>query len=212
MALPPPPADGQLNVPLSAIIEAVLDEAERRPVSLGTLIDRTEDRGYGLLLMMLGLPMLLPFLPPGSSTIVGPIYVLFAIQMLRGAAHPWIPRRFRTWVLARGTVAALRRRGLPIVRTVERLSRPRGLWVSERVMLRAVGIMVLLMGLVLLSPLPFLNTIPAISVMLIGMGLLNRDALFVLAGMTFGTIALGMIGLSAKAVLVLIERLKLPSP
>jgi hypothetical protein len=208
----PPPADDRTAVPLSVIIASVLDEAERRPVRLGDLIERTADRGYGLVLMMLGLPMLIPFLPPGSSTIVGPIYALFAVQMLRGAAHPWIPRRFRAWVLAPGTVALLRRRGLPIIRSLERLSRPRGLWVSERVMLRAVGVTILLMGLVLLSPLPFLNTIPAISVILIGMGLLNRDALFALAGMVVGAVSLGLIGLSAKAVFVLIERLRLPSP
>ncbi len=203
-----PPADGDLEEPLSAVLEAVLCEAETRPVRLGDLLERTADRGYGLLLLVLGLPMLIPFLPPGSSTLVGPIYAAFAVQMLSGATHPWVPGRFRKWVLARGTVAALRRRGLPVIRTIERLSRPRGLWVSDRVMLRAVGIMVLLMGLVLLSPLPFLNTLPAISVMLIGMGLLNRDAVFVLAGMAVGVTTLGLMGLSVQAILVLIERFR----
>jgi hypothetical protein len=195
------------EIPLSAVIEAVLNEADRRPVRLGDLIDRTADRGYGLLLMVLGLPMLVPFLPPGSSTLVGPIYAAFAVQMLRGSNRPWMPNRFRNAVLARRTVRTLRLRGLPLIRTVERFSRPRGLWVSERLMLRAVGVMVLLMGLILVSPLPFLNTLPAVSVMLIGMGLLNRDALFVLAGMAVGVASLGIIGLSAQAILVVIERL-----
>ena len=204
--------DGEKAVPLSAVIAAVLDEAEIRPVSLGDLIDRTADRGYGLLLLLLGLPMLIPFLPPGSSTIVGPVYAAFAIQMLTGVRRPWVPQRFRNRVMARSTVRALRNRGLPLIRKVERLSRPRGLWVSERVVLRAVGVMVLLMGIVLLSPLPFLNTLPALSVMLIGVGLLNRDALFVLAGMAVGLISLGLIGVSAHAILALIERVRSTSP
>jgi hypothetical protein len=212
MVVPDPRADGEEEIPLSAVIEAVLNEADRRPIRLGDLIDRTADRGYGLLLMVLGLPMLIPFLPPGSSTVVGPIYAAFAVQMLRGSNRPWIPNRFRNAVLARGTVKVLRLRGLPLIRAVERFSRPRGLWVSERIMLRAVGVMVLLMGLILVSPLPFLNTLPAVSVMLIGMGLLNRDALFVLAGMAVGAGSLGIIGLSAQAILVLIERLKSTAP
>jgi hypothetical protein len=194
------------------VIASVLDEAEIRPVSLGDLIDRTADRGYGLLLLLLGLPMLIPFLPPGSSTVVGPVYAAFAVQMLTGARHPWVPQRLRNRVMARSTIRALRGRGLPLIRLVERLSRPRGLWISERVVLRAVGVMVLLMGLVLLSPLPFLNTLPALSVMLIGVGLLNRDALFVTAGMAVGLISLGLIGLSAHAILTLIERLRSTSP
>jgi hypothetical protein len=212
MVTPRSPSGHAAEIPLSQVIEALLDEAARRPVRLGDLIDQTADRGYGLLLMILGLPMLIPFLPPGSSTLVGPLYAAFAVQMLAGAPRPWIPHRFRGWVLAAGTVSALRRRGLPVIRAFERLSRPRGLWVHERIMLRVVGVMVLLMGLVLLSPLPFMNTLPAIAVMLIGLGLLNRDAVFVVAGLTVGTASLALIGLSARALLVLIERLRTTRP
>jgi hypothetical protein len=203
-----PPDEHPRKVPLSAVLQAVLAEAALRPVRLGDLVDQTADRGFGLLLLVLGLPMLIPFLPPGSSTVVGPIYAAFAVQMLRGVPRPWVPRRFRDWVLSAGTVGALRARGVPIVRTIERFSRPRGLWVSEHVAVRAAGITVLLMGLVLLSPLPFLNTLPALSVMLIGVGLLNRDAVFMLAGIAVGVATLGLVGLSAGLILVLIERLR----
>ncbi|MGQ0571639.1 MAG: exopolysaccharide biosynthesis protein [Armatimonadota bacterium] len=200
--------EGEQELPLSAVIEAVLDEAKTRPISLGDLVDRTADRGFGLLLLVLGLPMLIPILPPGASTIVGPIYAAFAVQMLSGSTRPWIPRRLRDRVLEPGTVKALRERGVPLIRRAERFSRPRGVWLSEKVVLRLVGIMVFLMGLVLLSPLPFLNTLPAISVMLIGMGMLNRDAVFMGAGAVVGGISLGLIGFSAGLVLALFERLR----
>lgn len=196
------------EIPLSDVIEAVLREAGAEPLRLGDLIDRTAERGFGLLMLMLGLPMLIPVLPPGSSTIVGPIYAIFAVQMLRGARHPWVPARLRARTLSPKTVAALRARGLPMLRRAERFSRPRGLWLSERAALRLAGIVVFLMGVVLLSPLPFLNTLPAISVMLIGMGLLNRDAAFMLAGMAVGGVSLGLIGLSAALILVLLERVR----
>jgi len=197
-----------LEVPLSDVIEGLLLEAGAQPVTLGELIDRTAERGFGLLMLILGLPMLIPILPPGSSTIVGPIYAVFAVQMLRGARHPWVPGRLRDRVLSARTVAALRTRGLPIIRTAERFSRPRGLWLSEQVVVRLVGVMVFLMGVILLSPLPFLNTLPAVSVMLIGMGLLNHDAAFMLAGMVVGGISLGLVGLSVGLILVLLERVR----
>jgi hypothetical protein len=204
--------DRDKTLPLSAVIGAVLDEADTRPVRLGDLIDRTADRGYGLLLLLLGLPMLLPFLPPGSSTIVGPVYAAFALQMLAGARRPWVPAGLRNRVIAPSTVQVLRDRGLPLIRRLERLSRPRGQWIGEQVVLRTAGVMVLLMGLILVSPLPFLNTLPALSVMLIGIGLLNRDALFVTAGMAVGLISLGLIGISIHAILTLIERMRSGSP
>jgi hypothetical protein len=198
----------RLEVPLSEVIETVLREAGTQSITLGVLIDRTAERGFGLLMLILGVPMLIPILPPGSSTIVGPIYALFAVQMLRGSRHPWVPARLRSRALAPQTVAALRTRGVPMIRKVERLSRPRGIWVSERVVLALAGIMVFLMGAILLSPLPFLNTLPAVAVMLIGMGLLNRDAVFMAAGIVVGGVSVGLVGLSAGLILILLERLR----
>ncbi len=207
MATAPAEADNQ-EIPLSDVVEAVLREAGAQPLRLGELIDRTAERGFGLLMLLLGLPMLIPVLPPGSSTLVGPIYAIFAVQMIKGARHPWVPARLRDRMLSSQTVEALRTRGLPIIRTAERFSRPRGLWLSERVVLRLAGIVVFLMGVVLLSPLPFLNTLPAVSVMLIGMGLLNRDVAFMLAGMAVGGVSLGLVGLSAGLILILLERVR----
>ncbi|MDR7485569.1 MAG: exopolysaccharide biosynthesis protein [Armatimonadota bacterium] len=193
---------------LSALIETVLDEAQTRPVRFGELVDRTAERGYGLWMILLGLPMLIPVLPPGSSTVVGPIYAVFAVQMLLGQPRPWVPVRFRQMVLGAGAVRALRERGVPWIRRLERLSRPRWAVVPEKVVLRAAGVMVFLMGVILLSPLPFLNTLPAIAVMLIGMGLLNRDALFMLAGLGVGVVSLALAGLSAGLIVVMIQRLR----
>jgi hypothetical protein len=196
------------EIPLSAVLLAALADADRVPVRLGDLVDRTADRGFGLLLLVLGLPMLVPFLPPGSSTVVGPIYAVCAVQMLRGTPRPWMPRRFRDWVLSPAAARALRDRGVPIVRRLERLSRPRGLWVNERVAMRVAGVMVLLMGVVLLSPLPLLNTLPALAVMLIGVGLLNRDAVFMVAGLLAGATALALVGLSVGLIVTLLGRLR----
>jgi hypothetical protein len=203
-----PARESVQDVPLSQVVESVLTEAGAHPIKLGDLIDRTEERGFGLLMLILGLPMLIPVLPPGSSTIVGPIYAAFAVQMLLGATRPWIPQRLRERVLGAHTVEALRRRGVPIIRAAERLSRPRGIWLEERVSLRLAGIVVLLMGLILLSPLPFLNTLPAISVMLLGMSLLNRDAAFMVAGFLVAGISIGLIGVSAGLIFALVERLR----
>ena len=203
------PADeGAPELSLSALIESVLNDADSGSVRLGDLIDRTAERGFGVLLVILGTQMLIPFLPPGSSTIVGPIYAAFAVQMLRGARRPWVPQRFRDHVLSAQTVQALRRRGVPWIRRAERWSRPRGFWLGERLTLRVVGVMVFIMGIILLSPLPFLNTLPAISVMLLGTALINQDLLFMVAGVMTGGISIGLIGLSAGVIFELIARVR----
>jgi hypothetical protein len=158
-------------------------------------------------MLILGLPMLIPLLPPGSSTVVGPIYAIFAVQMLAGSRTPWVPARFRNRCLSTETIRALRERGVPLIRAAERLSRPRGFWLGERLTLRLIGVVVLLMGVILVSPLPFLNTLPAVSVMLLGMALINRDSIFMLAGIALGGIAVGLVGVSAGVIVTVITRL-----
>jgi hypothetical protein len=195
------------HLSLSALIESVLADATTRPCSIGEIIERTGERAFGLLMLVLGLPMLIPFLPPGSSTIVGPVYAIFAVQMLSGARTPWLPARFRDRCLSTETIRALRQRGLPVIRAAERLSRPRGFWLGERLTLRIVGVVVLLMGIILLSPLPFLNTLPAVAVMTLGMALINRDSVFMLAGIALGGLAVGLVGVSAGVIVAVIARI-----
>jgi hypothetical protein len=193
---------------LSDVIDAVLREAGERSLTLGDLVACTGERGFGLMMVILGLPMLIPILPPGSSTIVGPIYAVFAVQMLRGARHPWLPRRLRDRVLSASAVRALRQRGVPMIRAAERWSRPRGVWFAEHLVLRLVGGMVLAMGLILLGPFPFLNTPPAVSVMLMGIALLNNDILFLLIGFLVGGASIGVLGLSVELIIAIFRRVR----
>jgi hypothetical protein len=193
---------------LSSILEAALHRAGDAPLRLGDLLDQTAERGFGLLMLLLGLPMLIPVLPPGSSTVVGPIYAVFAIQMLRGSGRPWLPAPLRDRVLSPRAVQLLRDRGLPMVRAVERWSRPRGFWPGERVGVRIVAVATLLMGLILLGPFPFLNTPPAVAVMLLGVALLNRDVVFLLAGLAVAAASLGILLVTVGLLVSLIAALR----
>ncbi|TMI99848.1 MAG: exopolysaccharide biosynthesis protein, partial [Bacillati bacterium ANGP1] len=63
------------------------------------------------------------------------------------------------------------------------------------------------LGIILLSPLPFFNTIPAMTVLILGIGLFNRDALFLVGGLVLsaGVIAVAIAG--ADTLITLVERL-----
>ena len=193
---------------LSDVIDAILRDTKEGSITLGALMASAGERGFGLMMVILGLPMLIPILPPGSSTIVGPIYAISAVQMLRGARSPWLPQRLRNRVLSGTVVRILRERGVPLIRVAERWSRPRGVWFAERLVVRLVGGMLLIMGLILLGPFPLLNTPPAISVMLMGIALLNDDIVFLLAGFLVGGISIGILGLSVELIITLFRHFR----
>lgn len=191
--------------PLSTIL---LDElTEDETVTLGELRDRLARRGFGLLMIVLALPTLIPVLPPGSAAFIGLLYILLSLQMLFGRDEPWLPARLSRFRLSARTITALRSRGVPFLRRVERFSRPRPLLVDERIASRVVALVVLLLGIVLLTPLPFLNTLPALAVMLMGIGLLNRDGMFIAAGLLITTAVLLIIGFGIGTLYALFNRL-----
>ena len=195
--LPPPP--------ISVVLDQLL--ATEKHITIGEIVDRIDERGFGLLMLVLGLPMLIPILPPGASTLVGPTYSLLALRLIIGMDRPWLPGFVRRKELSAKTLGTLRRRGVPLVQRIERFSRPRFRVLNHPVIVRVAAVNVFLMGLVLLSPAPFLNTLPALSVIFIGLGLLNDDGIFLLAGLLGGAAVIGILTATIGLIMGTVKRL-----
>ncbi|HLW46566.1 MAG TPA: exopolysaccharide biosynthesis protein [bacterium] len=176
---------------------------EERESTVGGIVDGIKDRGFGFLLVVLALPTLVPILPPGSATLVGLLYVLLALQMLSGAERPWLPKRIRAYRVPKHIVPALRQVGLRVFGQIERISRPRAMVLPDYVTSRIVASAVLFIGLVLLSPTPFLHTLPGVTVLILGAGLLNRDGVLILGGLILAAMALGIVALGTRVLYVL---------
>jgi hypothetical protein len=146
------------------------------------VVDKVAERGFGLLFTLLALPTMIPVLPPGASAVVGAMYALLGLQMLLGLPHPWLPRRVRGYVLSSRVVAGLQGRGIVLMEYLERFSRPRWAFFEKQPVPRLVALLVIAIGIVLFLPLPFMNTLPALGLMFIGIGLINRDGVFILLG------------------------------
>lgn len=175
---------------LSHILEECLADHENG-LQVGALLDAVAERGFGFLLFLVGLPALVPVLPPGASMVVGGLISIVALQLIWGSSRPWLPRRARNYTFSPKATQALREKGLKMLTKVEKLSRPRLALLTTHLASRLLGPLILVIGLILILPLPFLNTLPALGVMAIGLGLVNRDGLFVIFGTT---LCLGIVG------------------
>lgn len=187
------------ELPLSRILEEALSGASSGPVTVGQLAERMEERGFGLLIILLSLVTLIPVLPPGSAAGVGLLYVVGALQMAAGRRRPWLPRRLSEYRLSPRAAERLRTGGVSVLQRVERFSRPRWTPLSDEALLRASSVVVLLMGVVLFLPLPFLNTLPGLSMLAVGIGLMNRDGVFLLVGTGLAGVVLALVGLGFEA-------------
>src|SRR5712691_7417761 len=100
---------------LSAVIAETLGD---EVVTVGELADRVAQQGFGLLMIMLSLPAIIPVLPPGSAMLVGLLYVVLAAQMPIGLERPWLLARVRRDRLSARAKQMLRQRGVVFLRHV----------------------------------------------------------------------------------------------
>jgi hypothetical protein len=200
----------QLSEPrLSEIFARTLDANADGVVVLGEVLDKAGDRGYGFLLILLAIPAFIPILPPGTSGVLGALMSIVALQMLFGLKQPWFPKRWRQKVLSPKVVQAIQTRGVAMLRQIERISHPRGRrFTRNGLILRLSALVVIALALVLSSPMPFMNTLPALGVLLIGVGLANHDIYFLSAGWLIGTAVALIVALGIEALLQLAKMVR----
>jgi hypothetical protein len=90
-------------------------------------------------------------------------------------------------------VAAFVTRATPWLHRVEKLLKPRLLWVTQFTMERAVAVVCLLLAVCIMLPIPFGNMLPALSISIVAMGLFERDGLFISIGVLLGIASLVLV-------------------
>jgi len=172
--------------PLSQQLNALL--AHEGPLSLGLLLDRVGEKGFGLLLVTLSLPSALPVPAAGYSIPFGIALALLGGQMVIGRPHPWFPTKVRRTKLPEGMMSGALKSGAWVFAKLEHLVRPRLRWITGSTAQRSLGLLVIFMALLMMIPIPMTNTLPAMVVFLLGVALIEEDGLFGLAAFGAGII------------------------
>ncbi|MEM8988401.1 MAG: exopolysaccharide biosynthesis protein [Pseudomonadota bacterium] len=154
-------------------------------VSLGRIFDRMEERGFGLMLLILALPCCLPFVYLLPQLVAGPM-LLLAGQMAAGRHAPWLPEKVRARSFPISSLRDVVNRSRRYVGWFEKLSRPRLLSLSSHKASRVIGLLMMPPCASILVPLPLTNTLPGIGVAIAAVGLIERDGLLILLGLTIG--------------------------
>jgi hypothetical protein len=133
------------------------------------------------MLFVFALPNVVPT-PPGTSTVLGVPMVILSTQLMLGM-RPWLPNFIARRSMTRDVFARIVARILPWLQRIEGLMRP-GLSVLARPPYEyAVGALCLLLSIVVLLPIPLGNMLPAAAISLFALGILERNGVWVLAGL-----------------------------
>jgi len=192
------PIDPEARQPLSQMLREISERGAPR-ISVGELMELFGGRAMGALLLIFGLFCILP-LPPGSTTLLGAPLVLLAPQLMFGAGAPWLPAKVRAQAVATADL----KRGLPkVLRWLERaeaLSRPRLLFLFGAWGQRAIGLVCTVLALVLILPIPLGNMLPAASVSVLALALVQRDGFLALLGYALAVLSGGVLVIAANLI------------
>lgn len=192
---------------LSEELELLRATFAERAVCLGDVIAVLKGRAFILLLILLTLPFCTPVPLPGLSTPFGLIVALISLRWMLGQ-KPWLPRRLLEKELPAGFFGKLIAVTQRVVRILEKLLKPRAIALTKTVFLVRVHALVMLisaLALLLPLPIPFSNTFPAWTILLMACGLLERDGVFVLASyivFAVGVVFFFFLGEAAQQLLV----------
>jgi hypothetical protein len=181
LAMPPQPG---LPKTLSQEVRALAELFKERPVLLREVVTAVHGRGYDLLLILISLPFLTPITLPLLSTPFGAIVALAGARLALGH-KPWWPEYLLGKELPPSFFPRFLRATSKLVSVIEYLVKPRLQVFHDWILFQRIsGLLIALSGLLLLLPVPvpLTNFFPALTVLLLAAGALERDGLFFLAG------------------------------
>jgi hypothetical protein len=173
------------------------DEASER--TLGGLVEAFGEKSFAILfVLLLGVPAL-PVPTGGATHVFEVVAALVALQLIAGRQAVWLPRRWRGLRLGGERQQRFLNSLMRFIRRLERFSRPRlRSAFGHRFADVVFGLVVIAgtAGAFLAPPFTGLDTLPALAVVVVSLGVLLEDALIAAAG-----VLLAVVGVTLELVL-----------
>jgi hypothetical protein len=173
------------------------DEASEK--TLGGLVEAFGEKSFAILfVLLLGVPAL-PVPTGGATHVFEVIAALVALQLIIGRRTVWLPKRWLGLRLGGERQQRFLNSLMRFIRRLERFSRPRLVFVFHHRLSDVVFGLLVIGGSAaafLAPPFSGLDTLPALGVVLVALGVLLEDVLIAAAGAI-----LGIVGVALEVVL-----------
>ncbi|WP_317054869.1 exopolysaccharide biosynthesis protein [Roseovarius rhodophyticola] len=161
-------------------------------VSVGDIVRALRDRSFAPLMVIFAAPNVFLFIP-GSSVFTALPLMLLGMQLLLGRCEVWLPRLVAERSIEPSVFRRIVTVSLPYVERIERMAKPRWWPKSYLAAERVIGGATLILAVFLFLPIPFANGLPALSIVMLALGLSERDGYWFSAGLVLALISCGLV-------------------
>jgi hypothetical protein len=179
------------TVSLSSLLVNFARQFQGERVSIHDIKNSLGRRSFGLMLLVLAIPNSLPIVGiPGVSTVTGLPLLLIAGQMMLGYEHIWLPKWISKRDFSREGFLSLIEKIAPWLNKIERLMKPRWPWLIKGKIEHFLAAVCVLMAFLLILPIPLGNLPPGFSLLLISLGMVEKDGVCVAAGLAMSVFSI----------------------
>ncbi len=169
---------------ISLILEDFISNFDKPTATIADLRDAIEGRSYSILMFILALPCIIPIPTPGLSAVLSAPLIIMTFQWMIGLKKPWFPgfiseRKFKCEQMKRAID-----RISPYLKKLESILKPRFQFLVNFPADRILSIICFALSLMIMLPIPFGNALPAFAICCISIGMLMRDGIMILVGLT----------------------------
>lgn len=152
-------------------------------ITLEGLLDKLGDQAIAFVLVVFAIPAIVPTPGIPAGMIFGTALAILALQIIFGARRLVLPRFLGRLSVSRAIIQMTADKAAPRLTKLEALLRPRGHVLSRYMGQVSIGIVIFLMAVLIALPIPFGNMLPGLAVLVIALGLAQRDDMAVLTGL-----------------------------
>ena len=186
----------------SEVVRDLVQEGQSERITFGEILIELRHRAIGFALLIFALPCCLP-MPPGIPTVCGVAIVIIAVNLIAGRQRLWLPRVITSKTVSRPDLKRMVDRWLPYLERLEKVCKPRFPIVTDPVGKVLIGLVVLILGFIMILPIPFLgNMPPGFAASVIAIGMTERDGLVVLIGTVASAAAIAVASVATTAAVI----------
>jgi hypothetical protein len=180
-SIPPPSKEHT-----SDLVRQIFNDLHESNIEIGYILKQFRRRSFGGILIILTAITLIP----GISFFAGIVIIILGLQMLAGFRAPIVPKFISKRTVQIDKFRSLVDKSLPVIERIERYVKPRWLFFTQPPISFLVGLLITGLACVVMLPLPFSNLPPAIALLILSIGLLERDGAMIFIGIVVASIAL----------------------
>lgn len=198
----------QANSNLSIIIENLIISLRKHDLTIGDLFQELGDRSHAIIIMIFSLPFLTPIPLPGVSVFFGVIVMISSVAMIFDTPIR-LPKKIEKSIISSPKIADALQFLIKYIWKFEKLIHKRGiLFVENRIAKTIYCVLIFVSAFLLSLPLPpGTNFPPALSCLLLSLGMLERDFFIILLGLIWFVVMMFLFSSMSKLIFSYLEKL-----